>query len=61
MQNYIFVSDNANNFSNLFLFFIIFCPFEAKTSNVAAKRMLLERPLFDYFFIFSPENFTYLN
>ena len=44
MQNYIFASDNANIFSNLFLFFIIFYPFEAKTSNVAAKRMLLERP-----------------
>ena len=53
MQNYIFVSDNANNFSNLF--FIIFCPFEAKTSNVAAKRMLLERPLFDYFSFFRPK------
>ena len=55
MQNYIFVSDNANIFSNLFLFFIIFYPFEAKTSNVAAKRMLLERPLFDYFSFFCPK------
>ena len=27
-----------------FYFFIIFCLFEAKTSNVAAKRMLLEQP-----------------
>ena len=55
MQNYIFASDNANIFSNLFLFFIIFYPFEAKTSNVAAKRMLLKRPLFDYFSFFRPK------